>query len=370
MLPRPEYERVGDARSARNRIIFIDTCIAVQLGFRFDRAPLTTLIERRKRGQAFLAIPSITLQEWLLHGERLIRSAAQHVAQSRRRTEVMVQLGLPGGAGLATELDEEAAVNAMSDSIRSFVASNSLNPVLLKLKPYDAEEVLRWYFDGLPPFGDKKDKCQFPDAFVVSALCEWARRNEIALRVVTTDAAMSLAFAQHGNHDVYARLDKVLTDIARDADPLYEHVTEVIRRSEENFRDQVIWCLSRLNLAASPTYRGKITAIDALQLELDATFVSQDVPGSITATAAIGVCAQVQYALRPASEPTATDPTPFDAEPSEVITGTTQITPRLTAQVHIPAGSGRAYPLPYSVQPESDTPVEVVFPTANRKAQT
>jgi hypothetical protein len=345
-------------------VLFIDTSVAVRLGFRFDRPPFTTLVERRKRGQVFLAIPSITLAEWTSHGESLVLASMQQVAQARKKTEVLVQLGLPGGSGLSEHVDDEAAMSAIKQTIQSFVAENSLNPALLSFNPYDAEEVLRWYYNTQPPFTDKRDKCQFPDAFVVSTLCEWARRNHIALRVVTGDAAMRLAFERHGNHQVYDSLDQVLADIAREVDPLYEETAQIVRSYENDLRNHVAWCIGRLSLATIEPYTAKISAIDELDLGTDITFVSQDAPNSIFATLSIRALARVRYEVcRAAAAPSSVESLSGATYPDST-SGTTTIEPRLSAQVQIPVGSERAFIMPLSILPESDLPIQVPLPQA------
>ena len=67
------------------------------------------------------------------------------------------------------------------------------NVVRLSCEHVQLKEVMQWYDSGRAPFGKGKKRKEFPDAFAIAAVSEYAVQNNLAVAVISHDSDMGSA---------------------------------------------------------------------------------------------------------------------------------------------------------------------------------
>jgi hypothetical protein len=123
-----------------------------------------------------------------------------------------------------------------------------------------AQRILLKYFDGTLPFGDRKARKDFPDAFIVETILDLAVDEKLFF--VTSDSRMQRTFANAPNITVFNSLDDLLkanefvagqkeVDLAINT----PRIIQVINESKEIFDNALLEGLS--NIAKDAHYKGR-----------------------------------------------------------------------------------------------------------------
>ena len=117
--------------------------------------------------------PEITKEEWRKH---FCEATLLPVDEFKRRMMVM---GSPDELSKALEI-----ISAIdSESISTAVLDSSIAKARIQIIGYDycndVEGIFKKYFNSEKPFGKKGKQKEFPDAFVLSALEQYAKKNRI-----------------------------------------------------------------------------------------------------------------------------------------------------------------------------------------------
>ena len=107
--------------------------------------------------------------------------------------------------------------NVVKDRIDEY--QRKTNFELIPIDGVDAKEVVKAYFEKKPPFSEKK-KEEFPDAFALQSLENWAKRNEKKILVVSKDKDWQLFCEKSSYLDCY-------TDIISSLAELYKNKTVI-----------------------------------------------------------------------------------------------------------------------------------------------
>ena len=175
----------------RTSNVFLDTQVVDEANFNYASQRIRSLIALAEDGQIQVFLTDITLREIKSHLTDAIRKAV-----SVRPHPVLRNSALPRVTALLEPLDaveiEEELLTQLDDFIRTARAT------ILPIEGGFLEPVLRKYFDRQPPFGDGKNKAEFPDALVLVALEKWCREHGQTMAVVTRDQGMKAACVSEG----------------------------------------------------------------------------------------------------------------------------------------------------------------------------
>ena len=153
--------------------IFIDTSVFQAEGFLKESSRVSKLFALAAKGYLTILLPEITKEEWRKH---FCEATLLPVDEFKRR--IMI-LGSPDE--LAKALEIISAID--SESISIAVLDSSIAKAKIKIVGYDycndVEGIFKKYFNCEKPFGKKGKQKEFPDAFVLSALEQYAKKNHI-----------------------------------------------------------------------------------------------------------------------------------------------------------------------------------------------
>ena len=153
--------------------IFIDTSVFQVEGFLKESSRVSKLFGLAAKGHLTILLPEITKEEWRKH---FCEATLLPVDEFKRRMMVM---GSPDELSKALEI-----ISAIdSESISTAVLDSSIAKARIQIIGYDycndVEGIFKKYFNSEKPFGKKGKQKEFPDAFVLSALEQYAKKNRI-----------------------------------------------------------------------------------------------------------------------------------------------------------------------------------------------
>ncbi|WP_321488371.1 PIN domain-containing protein [uncultured Hyphomonas sp.] len=124
------------------------------------------------------------------------------------------------------ELSGDARIGTLLDLEKNQINSTKIKQSADRLLSYlQADEVdipddglstiFDWYFAGLPPFGAKGKKSEFPDAANKLALLHYARSNHVTVSIVSGDEDWKKTCEKQEEFDHYDRLEMFLDEAVR-----------------------------------------------------------------------------------------------------------------------------------------------------------
>jgi hypothetical protein len=162
--------------------------------------------------------------------------------------KVLHNCSLTEAKGAVSKLSENAVIGDIEAQFSNFLKESKA--VVIKASNLCADDVFKKYFAGEAPFGTKENKrFEFPDAFVVQALGEWAESADLNVFVVSADKLFREACGRYPKLvaedsieavlDHVASDDKQLSDFARSE--TLKRMDEIKRAVKEDFEDRYYW---------------------------------------------------------------------------------------------------------------------------------
>ncbi|MED9800049.1 MAG: PIN domain-containing protein [Prevotella sp.] len=153
--------------------IFIDTSVFQAEGFLKESSRVSKLFALAAKGYLTILLPEITKEEWRKH---FSKATLLPVDEFKRKMMIM---GSPDELSKAFEI-----ISAIdSESTSTAVLDSCIAKAKIQIIGYDycsdVEGVFKKYFNCEKPFGKKGKQKEFPDAFVLSALEQYAKKNHI-----------------------------------------------------------------------------------------------------------------------------------------------------------------------------------------------
>jgi hypothetical protein len=186
-LPEQHQEIKSKLLDGSISAISVDTCIFSQAGYRLDQGNLKNL--GQFNGNAFR----------LIFSEVTLKEVMRHIAAHSEEKKTKFLTGLRGIAKFwSVDTAKQTAVSSdllqglepkelAKNRVKDFVARCGAHIIEAK-KALDVSELLKCYFETLPPFeaaGDKK--AEFPDAITLLSLESWAKMENTSVLFVTKD---------------------------------------------------------------------------------------------------------------------------------------------------------------------------------------
>ncbi len=195
------------------RYVFVDTQVFVASGFDYDSGRLGRARDYAQAGRIRLISTPITHEEILSNVREALSIATGILQKLREKGRVLATSLDPDFGVVFRSYNEDAIFDHLSARLSTFEAETETS--IIQISDASAEEVFRKYFSGSPPFSEKK-KSEFPDAFVIQALIAWCSRNDERLYVVSGDADMAEACADHEALVYVSSLEEIFELIALD----------------------------------------------------------------------------------------------------------------------------------------------------------
>ncbi len=200
--------------------IFLDTSVYVRESYRFSGTSLGKLAGMSSGDELRLVVPEIIQQEVAY---KLREIAEEHAAKIQTSLDSNI-IGLVGDEGkklfgLDFEIDQEKLVEGIAETWEKFrVRCRAMSVPLASI---DLPSVVASYFDAKPPFGKGRKRNEFPDAFAVASMVNFAADNPgRPVYVVSGDNGMLDAFSKDHRFRCHKELSEVLDEYNRHTEAL------------------------------------------------------------------------------------------------------------------------------------------------------
>ena len=220
----------------------------VATGFGFGGKSFESLKKHLASGRLNLVMTDITVREVKT---RIRQSVAQELIDQRtyvNKAKSLFNSSLADVQAGLKKLDLEIVSKDLCDQFDAFL--EVAKATIIETGDITVGDVLSKYFAGQPPFGDREEKkYEFPDAFAVQALSEWAEDRNTPMFVVSGDSLFQRACGECAQLILKNTINEVLNHVASDDEQLAIFVrTEIMKRIDEiaeqaksEFEDRYYW---------------------------------------------------------------------------------------------------------------------------------
>jgi hypothetical protein len=213
--------------------ISLDTQVFVATGFNFGSKVFEALKKHIATGRLGLVMTDVTVMEVK---SRIKQNVAAELLRQREfinESRVLHNSNLPQVKNALEKLDTDKVAQELCDQFDAFLAE--MKAEIIEAMHLSASNVFKKYFAVQPPFGEaEKKKREFPDAFAIQALSEWAENTRQSTFVVSKDKLFRSACDKYTHLITKETLKEVLDHIASDDEQLALFVrAETMKRIDE-----------------------------------------------------------------------------------------------------------------------------------------
>jgi hypothetical protein len=228
--------------------ISLDTQVFVATSFGFSGKSFQALKKHLESGRLNLVMTDITVREVK---SRIKQSVAAELINQKtyvNGASALFNASLPEVLAGLNKVDPDVVTKDLCDQFDAFLAE--VKATVIETADLSVGDVLDKYFASQPPFGDgEKKKYEFPDAFAVQALAEWAEDHDVPMFVVSRDNLFQQACGACSHLIPKTTINEVLDHVASDDEQLAAFVrTETVKRidsiakeAKADFEDRHYW---------------------------------------------------------------------------------------------------------------------------------
>lgn len=219
------------------RNVFIDTQSFVGHGLNFQHSALKAFQALCEKNRLYHITTTVVKREVESQITESIHEALSALKTFRRKARVLAGAKNEAMLALFTEVDDAHILKESIEVFSEFLRSTKAN--VLTLSGTNPENVLDRYFEKKPPFGDGKKKAEFPDAFSLSALEQYAETEKEKIYVVSDDADLVHACTGHKYLVAINTLDKLLDTYNTHESALSDLLKRFIGENQEVLKERI-----------------------------------------------------------------------------------------------------------------------------------
>jgi len=222
--------------------VFVDSSVFIGKNYRYEHPSFVALKDAVLAGRANLLITDITIEEVKAHIDDDISKSSQALKKVRGAVKILRNIPVLGESAIFNDIDRASVGEQLSKQFEQFLTD--AKAITVPASEANTRFVFDCYFKSTAPFGEGKKKSEFPDAFALSALSEWADSEQKDVCVVSQDSDMNGIEAHFSHLSVVSSLEEFLgkvtsyfEELAPLAQQLLEdNLNEISDILEERFR--------------------------------------------------------------------------------------------------------------------------------------
>ena len=229
--------------------ISLDTQVFVATSFGFNGKSFEALKKHLASGRLNLVMTNITIHEVKSRIKQKVAEELIHQRTYVNEASALFNSSLPDVLSGLKKLDPDSVTKDICDKFDAFLKETKAT--IIDASNLTAGDVIEKYFAGEPPFGPgEKKKHEFPDAFAIQALAEWAENRDSLMFVASKDNLFQDACDARSHLIPKNTINEVLDHVASDdkrqlaafvrAETM-KRVTEIIASAKAEFEDRYYW---------------------------------------------------------------------------------------------------------------------------------
>ena len=163
---------------------FLDTEVIEAANFNFRAAALSELVRLARENFVKVFLTTITVGEVHAHIASKINEAASKLKKFRGEEGRILQ-NMARYEAILQKMDKPKCIEEVKKNFQTFLADAKVT--VLDTKSVDVEKIFSDYFGLNPPFGEGRNKEEFPDAFAQETLSTWCEQNHCDMYVISAD---------------------------------------------------------------------------------------------------------------------------------------------------------------------------------------
>jgi PIN domain len=271
--------------------LFLDPSEYRRLNFSFGDPRLTAVADLAASGKANLLSTDVAMLEL----KRLVSREIADALDSLKGAKVAVLKAVDDARMdvIRTPPSPEEISETVLHDLDAYLSRASC--MILGVSQVNAMDVFDDYFHDRPPFDRKKKKNEFPDAFTLRRLLNWARDNVRKVYVVGPDPDLKHFCEIADELEYVERIELFLSDINR----LNVFVEQMMAQSG-NIAEQIARFVednfSELSFELKFNPHGEVSPVTVTSVEVTDIHALQVSDGSVQAEADVTVCFVADFA--------------------------------------------------------------------------
>lgn len=168
--------------------VFVDSSVFIGKNYRYEHPSFVALKDAVLEGRANLLITDVTIKEVKAHIDDDVSNSSQALKKVRGAAKILRNIPTLGDSAIFNDIDRASVSEQLSSQFEQFLAD--AKAITVPVSDANTQFVFDCYFKNAAPFGEGKKKSEFPDAFALSALNEWAESEHEDVFVVSQDSDM------------------------------------------------------------------------------------------------------------------------------------------------------------------------------------
>lgn len=134
-------------------------------------------------------ITDITVEEVKVHIDSGVSESLQALKKVRGPIKILRNIADLSDSVIFNDIDRASVREELYKQFEQFLTDT--NAIIVSVSEANTRSVFDCYFKRAAPFGEGKKKSEFPDAFALSALNEWAESNQEVVFIASQDSDMN-----------------------------------------------------------------------------------------------------------------------------------------------------------------------------------
>lgn len=192
--------------------VYIDSSIFIGKNFHFDSKEFQTLFDLVEENKAEVVLTNITIQEVKSNISKEIEKAIQIIRKARNEAKIFRNFPQEPVSGIYDEIEIDKFESILFGKFQTFL--KKCKAEILSCNKTDVDKIFEMYFRKLPPFGEGKKKSEFPDAFILSALNDYAENDLNPFYIVSKDKDFAEGVKQFGKLIYLESLEEFINKVS------------------------------------------------------------------------------------------------------------------------------------------------------------
>jgi len=169
-------------------LVYIDSSIFIEKNFFFAGTSLGALAKWAKSKKIQIILTDITINEARSNIKKNVEKAVQSIRKFRNQAMILRNLKQDSITSIFSDLDNQGYEKEINSQFDDFISECLVE--IISINEVDIDNIFNLYFDKKPPFGSGKKRNEFPDAFIMAGLNDWAEQEGKPIYIVSKDKDM------------------------------------------------------------------------------------------------------------------------------------------------------------------------------------